>query len=245
MHGAVKKRLLDYAAVRLAKPDAASPLLTLVGASGVGETSLARLARGGARAGVRVGVLRQLGAAALPGGPLRPARPHRRRVAAGRCPQSRVRARRDRPPAGCRAAAALLDALRFGAGDELPRPLPRRAGRPVPRRSWWPRRRGSAWCRRMLRERMRVIEAPGYTDTEKHLIAIEHLLPLQLALHGLTTAQVRIGDDALRAVVPGYTHEPECGRVGRARRAVRQGDAPPGRRPGAQSGRWERRRRKA
>ena len=60
----------------------------------------------------------------------------------------------------------------------------------------------------LLRERMKVIEVPGYTDTEKHLIAIEHLLPLQLALHGLTTAQVRIGDDALRAVVPGYTHEP-------------------------------------
>ena len=59
----------------------------------------------------------------------------------------------------------------------------------------------------MLRERMKVIEVPGYTDTEKCLIAIEHLLPLQLALHGLTTDQIRIGDDAVEAVVRGYTHE--------------------------------------
>ena len=42
-HGAVKERLLDYVAVRLAKPDAPSPLLCLVGPPGVGKTSLSRL----------------------------------------------------------------------------------------------------------------------------------------------------------------------------------------------------------
>ena len=42
-HGAVKERLLDYVAVRLAKPDTPSPLLCLVGPPGVGKTSLAWL----------------------------------------------------------------------------------------------------------------------------------------------------------------------------------------------------------
>ena len=42
-HGAVKQRLLDYIAVRLAKPDAPAPVLCLVGPAGVGKTSLAGL----------------------------------------------------------------------------------------------------------------------------------------------------------------------------------------------------------
>ena len=42
-HGAVKERLLDYVAVRLATPDTPSPLLCLVGPPGVGKTSLAWL----------------------------------------------------------------------------------------------------------------------------------------------------------------------------------------------------------
>ena len=42
-HGAVKERLLDYVAVRLATPDTPSPLLCLVGPPGVGKSSLAWL----------------------------------------------------------------------------------------------------------------------------------------------------------------------------------------------------------
>ena len=59
----------------------------------------------------------------------------------------------------------------------------------------------------MLRERMRVIELPGYTATEERVIATRHLLPLQLALHGLTAGQVRISDEAMDAVIGGYTRE--------------------------------------
>lgn len=44
----------------------------------------------------------------------------------------------------------------------------------------------------VLRETMTVIELPGYTDAEKHFIAKEHLLPWQLAHHGLTAEQVRL-----------------------------------------------------
>ena len=41
-HGAVKERLIDYVAVRLANPDVPSPVLSLVGAPGVGKSTLAR-----------------------------------------------------------------------------------------------------------------------------------------------------------------------------------------------------------
>ena len=39
------------------------------------------------------------------------------------------------------------------------------------------------------------------------MIATRHLLPLQLALHGLTAGQVRISDEAIDAVIRGYTRE--------------------------------------
>ena len=58
-----------------------------------------------------------------------------------------------------------------------------------------------------LRERMAVIELSGYTEVEKRVIATGHLLPLQLAFHGLTAGQVRITDEAVEAVIRGYTRE--------------------------------------
>ena len=58
-----------------------------------------------------------------------------------------------------------------------------------------------------LRERMAVIELSGYTEAEKRVIATGHLLPLQLAFHGLTAGQVRITDEAVEAVIRGYTRE--------------------------------------
>ena len=59
----------------------------------------------------------------------------------------------------------------------------------------------------MLRERMTVVELPGYTDAEKRVIATGYLLPLQLARHGLTTEQVHVTGEAVGALIRGYTHE--------------------------------------
>ncbi len=58
-----------------------------------------------------------------------------------------------------------------------------------------------------LLDRMEVIQLAGYTDEEKLAIARKHLLPKQRKKHGLTGAQLRIGDGALRDVIALYTRE--------------------------------------
>jgi ATP-dependent Lon protease len=58
-----------------------------------------------------------------------------------------------------------------------------------------------------LRDRMEVLELPGYTEEEKLKIAKEHLVAKQIANHGLTPEFVTFTDDALRLVIRGYTRE--------------------------------------
>jgi ATP-dependent Lon protease len=58
-----------------------------------------------------------------------------------------------------------------------------------------------------LRDRLEIIEIPGYTLTDKLQIAERYLIPQQLAEHGLTTRHCRISAAALKAVVEGYTRE--------------------------------------
>ena len=53
-----------------------------------------------------------------------------------------------------------------------------------------------------LRDRMEVLELPGYTEEEKLVIATEHLLARQIRNHGLTAEQVGFTEAALRAVIP-------------------------------------------
>ena len=58
-----------------------------------------------------------------------------------------------------------------------------------------------------LRDRMEVLEIPGYTEEEKLAIAREHLVEKQITNHGLTAEQLTITDEALRTVIRGYTRE--------------------------------------
>ncbi len=60
---------------------------------------------------------------------------------------------------------------------------------------------------RPLLDRMEVIELNSYTDEEKVQIAKRHLLPKELKRHGLSRTQLRLTDDALRALIRGYTRE--------------------------------------
>jgi ATP-dependent Lon protease len=58
-----------------------------------------------------------------------------------------------------------------------------------------------------LLDRMEIIRLDGYTEDEKMAIARDHLLARQLERNGLEAAEVRVSDEALRAVVGDYTRE--------------------------------------
>jgi len=58
-----------------------------------------------------------------------------------------------------------------------------------------------------LRDRMEVIEIPGYTEEEKLGIAQKYLIPRQLEEHGITNKHVRIAEPAIRKIISHYTRE--------------------------------------
>jgi ATP-dependent Lon protease len=58
-----------------------------------------------------------------------------------------------------------------------------------------------------LRDRMEVIEIPGYTESDKLNIAKQYLVPRQLEANGLTPEHARFKDDALRWIIESYTRE--------------------------------------
>jgi ATP-dependent Lon protease len=58
-----------------------------------------------------------------------------------------------------------------------------------------------------LRDRMEIIELPGYTQEEKLEIARRYLVRRQLKANGLSEEQARIDDDALREIISRYTRE--------------------------------------
>ncbi|HUI63614.1 MAG TPA: endopeptidase La, partial [Bacteroidota bacterium] len=58
-----------------------------------------------------------------------------------------------------------------------------------------------------LRDRMEIIEIPGYTEEEKLGIAQRYLIPRQLEEHGITQKHVQIAEQAIRQIIAHYTRE--------------------------------------
>ncbi|HET8698351.1 MAG TPA: endopeptidase La, partial [Gammaproteobacteria bacterium] len=58
-----------------------------------------------------------------------------------------------------------------------------------------------------LRDRMEIIELPGYTHEEKLAIATRYLVQRQLTANGLEGSQVTVTEAAIAAVIDGYTRE--------------------------------------
>ena len=58
-----------------------------------------------------------------------------------------------------------------------------------------------------LRDRMEVINLPGYTDEEKGMIASRFLIPKEIEENGLTASPPRFEDEAIRKIICDYTRE--------------------------------------
>ena len=58
-----------------------------------------------------------------------------------------------------------------------------------------------------LRDRMEIIEIPGYTEEEKLGIAQRYLIPRQLDEHGITNKHVQLSEPAIRQIISHYTRE--------------------------------------
>jgi len=210
----IKRRILEYLAIHQLNPGGRSPILCFVGPPGVGKTSLGQsIARATGRKFVRVSLggvhdeaeirgHRRTYIGALPGNIIQGIR----RAAACDCVMMLDEV--DKLGRGIQGdpASALLEVL-----DPEQNSTFRDAYLGVPfdlsKVMFITTANVLDSIPGPLRDRMEVIDLPGYVEDEKFEIARRYLVTRQIEANGLKAEQAEIDDAALRAIIRDYTRE--------------------------------------
>jgi ATP-dependent Lon protease len=210
----IKRRIIEYLAVRKLSPDGKAPILCFVGPPGVGKTSLGQsIARAMNRKFVRVSLGGVHDEAEIRG---------HRRTYIGALPGNIIQAIRKAKTRDCVMMLDEIDKLGSGIqGDpasamlEVLDPEQNNTFRDnylaVPfdlsRVVFIATANMLDTVPGPLRDRMEIISLSGYTASEKFQIARRYLVRRQLNANGLKPDQVEIADDALRGIIERYTRE--------------------------------------
>jgi ATP-dependent Lon protease len=210
----IKRRILEYLAIQQLNPGGRSPILCFVGPPGVGKTSLGQsIARATGRKFVRVSLGGTHDEAEIRG---------HRRTYIGALPGNIIQGIRR---AGARDCVMMLDEIdKLGRGIQGdPSSALLEVLDPEQNSTFRDNYLGVPFDLSKvmfittanvldsipgpLRDRMEVIDLPGYVEDEKFEIARRYLVDRQLKANGLTAEQAEITDGALHAIIRDYTRE--------------------------------------